>query len=70
MEAFLLPDGRGISLLQAAVPIDQLKAVAVSLEPENVPVTKPTKVVTLRRLGEHASNRGQWKNEEKKTHRS
>ncbi len=51
IEAFSAPDGRGISLLRSALPVDQLKAVAVSLEPANVPVTKPTKVVFAAPLG-------------------
>ena len=51
IEAFRAPDGRGISLLRLKVPLDQLKAVAVSLEPENAPVTKPTKVITSAPLG-------------------
>jgi anti-sigma-K factor RskA len=45
IEAFGAPDGRGISVLRSAVPVSDLKAVAVSLEPLNAPVTKPTKVI-------------------------
>jgi len=33
------------------LPVDQMKAVAVSLEPTNVPVTKPTKLVFATPLG-------------------
>jgi hypothetical protein len=51
VEAFNAPDGRGISLLRSKMPLDQLKAVAVSLEPVNQPVTKPTTVVTVAPLG-------------------
>jgi hypothetical protein len=51
IESFRAPDGRGISLLQTKLPVDQLKAVAVSLEPENEPVTKPTKVIFAAPLG-------------------
>jgi anti-sigma-K factor RskA len=51
IEAFRAPDGRGISLLRSKVPLDQLQAVAVSLEPENAPVIKPTKVITVAPLG-------------------
>jgi anti-sigma-K factor RskA len=51
IEAFRAPDGRGISLLRPSLAVDQLKAVAVSLEPENAPVTKPTKVVFIAPLG-------------------
>ena len=45
VESFPARDGRGISLLHSTVPADQLSAVAVSLEPVNTPITKPTKVV-------------------------
>ena len=45
VESFAARDGRGISLLRTALPADQLKAVAVSLEPVNTPISKPTKVV-------------------------
>jgi anti-sigma-K factor RskA len=45
IEAFQAANGRGISLLRSKLPADQLKAVAVSLEPLNAPVTKPTKLV-------------------------
>jgi anti-sigma-K factor RskA len=51
IEAFLAPDGRGISLLRSKLPMDQLKAVAVSMEPLGAPVTKPTKVVFAATLG-------------------
>jgi anti-sigma-K factor RskA len=51
MEPFRAPDGRGISLLRSPLPIDQLKAVAVSIEPANAPVTKPTKVIFAAPLG-------------------
>jgi hypothetical protein len=51
IEAFRAPDGRGISVLRSSLPIDQLKAVAVSLEPVNAPVTKPTKLVFAAPLG-------------------
>ena len=45
IEAFRAPNGGGISVLHSALPLDQLKAVAVSLEPASAPVTKPTKLV-------------------------
>jgi hypothetical protein len=51
IEAFRAPDGRGISLLRSALPAGQLKAIAVSLEPVNAPVTKPTKLVFAAPLG-------------------
>jgi Anti-sigma-K factor rskA/Putative zinc-finger len=51
IEAFRAPDGRGISLLRTPLPMDQLKAVAVSLEPTNTPITKPTKLVFAAPLG-------------------
>ncbi len=51
IEAFTAPNGRGISLLKSPLPVDQLKAIAVSLEPANVPVTKPTKLVFAAPLG-------------------
>jgi anti-sigma-K factor RskA len=51
IEAFRAPDGRGISLLRPSVPLVQLKAIAVSLEPTNSPVSKPTKVVFAAPLG-------------------
>ena len=51
IEAFRAPDGRGISLLRSPLPVDQMKAVAVSLEPTNVPVTKPTKLIFATPLG-------------------
>ena len=51
IEAFRAPDGRGISLLRSALPAGQLKAIAVSLEPLNAPVTKPTKLVFAAPLG-------------------
>jgi hypothetical protein len=51
IEAFSAPDGRGISVLRSPLPIGDLKAVAVSLEPVNAPVTKPTKLVFAAPLG-------------------
>ena len=45
IEAFRATGGRGISLLQSPLPMSDLKAVAVSLEPADAPVTKPTKLV-------------------------
>ena len=45
IEAFRAHDGGGISILHSTLPVDQLKAVAVSLEPASAPVTKPTKLV-------------------------
>jgi hypothetical protein len=51
MEAFPAPDGRGISVLRSPMPIGDLKAVAVSLEPANAPVSKPTKLVFAAPLG-------------------
>jgi hypothetical protein len=51
IEAFTAPDGRGISLLRSSLPMGQLKAVAVSLEPDNTIVTKPTKLVFAAPLG-------------------
>jgi hypothetical protein len=45
IEAFRAPDGRGISVLRSPLPIGDLKAIAVSLEPTNGPVVKPTKLV-------------------------
>jgi len=51
MEAFRAPDGRGISVLRSPLPVGDLKAVAVSLEPVNAPVTKPTKLVFAAPLG-------------------
>jgi hypothetical protein len=45
IEAFPATDGRGISVLRSPLPVGDLKAVAVSLEPTNAPVTKPTKLV-------------------------
>ena len=51
IEPFRAPDGRGISLLRSKLPVDQLKAIAVSLEPANAPVTKPTKVIFAAPLG-------------------
>lgn len=51
VDAFSAPDGRGVSLLHTALPADQLAAVAVSLEPVNTPITKPTKVVFAAPLG-------------------
>jgi hypothetical protein len=51
IEAFRATDGRGISLLRSSVPFNQLKAVAVSLEPVNTTVTKPTRLVFATPLG-------------------
>jgi hypothetical protein len=51
VEAFRAPGGRGISLLRHTLPVDQTKAIAVSLEPDNVPALKPTKVVFAAPLG-------------------
>jgi hypothetical protein len=51
IEAFRAPDGRGISVLRSPLPIGDLKAVAVSLEPANAPVSKPTKLVFAAPLG-------------------
>jgi hypothetical protein len=51
VEAFRAPGGRGISLLRNTLPVDQTKAIAVSLEPDNVPALKPTKVVFAAPLG-------------------
>jgi anti-sigma-K factor RskA len=51
IEAFHAPDGRGISLLRSPLPMDQLKAIAVSLEPTDAPVIKPTKLVFATPLG-------------------
>ena len=51
IESFRAPAGRGISLLRPALPIDQLKAIAVSLEPASAPVLKPTKLVFAAPLG-------------------
>jgi hypothetical protein len=51
IEAFQAADGRGISVLRSPLPIGDLKAVAVSLEPANVPVSKPTKLVFAAPLG-------------------
>jgi anti-sigma-K factor RskA len=51
IEAFTASQGRGISLLRSPLPISDLKAIAVSLEPANVPVTKPTKVIFAAPLG-------------------
>jgi hypothetical protein len=51
IESFPAPDGRGISVLRSPLPIGDLKAVAVSLEPVNEPVIKPTKVVFAAPLG-------------------
>jgi anti-sigma-K factor RskA len=51
VEAFSAADGRGISLLRSSLRFDQLKAVAVSLEPANAPVSKPTKLVFATPLG-------------------
>jgi hypothetical protein len=51
IEPFAAHNGRGISLLRSSLPADQLKAVAVSLEPVDVPVTKPTKVIFAAPLG-------------------
>lgn len=51
VEAFRAPDGRGISLIQSSLPLAQLKAVAVSIEPANAPATKPTKVIFAAPLG-------------------
>jgi hypothetical protein len=51
IEAFRAADGRGISVLRSPLPIGDLKAVAVSLEPVNAPVTKPTKLVFAAPLG-------------------
>ena len=45
VEDFQAPGGRGISVLRSPLPIGDLKAVAVSMEPVNEPVTKPTKLV-------------------------
>ncbi len=47
IEAFRAPDGGGISVLHSALPGDQLKAVAVSLEPANASVSKPTKLIFI-----------------------
>jgi hypothetical protein len=51
IEAFVAPDGRGVSVLNSKLPFDQLKAVAVSLELTTAPVTKPTKLVFAAPLG-------------------
>jgi hypothetical protein len=51
IEAFRAAGGRGISLLQSKLPMDQLKAIAVSLEPADAPVSKPTKLVFAAPLG-------------------
>lgn len=51
IESFRAPDGRGMSLLRTSLPIDQWKAVAVSLEPASAPVLKPTKLVFAAPLG-------------------
>jgi hypothetical protein len=51
IEAFRAPNGRGVSLLRPTISSDQLKAIAVSLEPDNVPAVKPTKVVFAAPLG-------------------
>lgn len=51
IEPFATSDGRGISLLHSPVPVSDLKAIAVSLEPANLPVTKPTKVIFAAPLG-------------------
>ncbi len=51
IEAFQAADGRGISVLRSPLPIGDLKAVAVSLEPANATVTKPTKLVFAAPLG-------------------
>jgi hypothetical protein len=51
VEAFRAPGGRGISLLRHTLPVDQTRAIAVSLEPDNVPALKPTKVVFAAPLG-------------------
>ena len=51
VEDFPAPGGRGISVLRSPLPIGDLKAVAVSLEPVNEPVTKPTKLVFAAPLG-------------------
>lgn len=45
VEAFRATGGRGISLLPPSLPMSDLKAVAVSLEPADAPVSKPTKLV-------------------------
>jgi hypothetical protein len=51
IEAFRAPGGRGLSVLRSPLPIDDLKAVAVSLEPVDAPVRKPTKLVFAAPLG-------------------
>jgi len=51
IEAFRAPDGRGISLVRSELRVDQLKAVAVSLELADAPVKKPTKLVFAAPLG-------------------
>jgi hypothetical protein len=51
IEAFTTSNGRGISLLRSPLPVSDLKAIAVSLEPANVPVLKPTKVIFAAPLG-------------------
>jgi len=51
IEAFQAPAGRGISVLRSPLPIGDLKAVAVSLEPAGAPVIKPTTLVFAAPLG-------------------
>ena len=51
IEAFRASGGRGMSLLPPSLPMSDLKAVAVSLEPADAPVTKPTKLVFAAPLG-------------------
>jgi hypothetical protein len=51
IEAFQALAGRGISVLRSPLPIGDLKAVAVSLERINTPVTKPTTLVFAAPLG-------------------
>jgi hypothetical protein len=51
IEAFRAIGGRGISLMEPPLHVADLKAVAVSMEPINVPVSKPTKLVFAAPLG-------------------
>jgi Anti-sigma-K factor rskA len=45
-------DGRAISLIPGPLNVADVKAVAVSIEPDNVPAVTPTKVILAAPLGE------------------